>query len=102
MQSQHLGGGLGVLPQKNFELRWSESDSGGFLTKKVLYAKQLHPTYSSSNYFVQTNNIHNLVSYKEHKHTRMYKLRTLVIEIQIYIIIARRPTLVDAVTFGNK
>ena len=68
----------GSPPQKIFEIRWSESDSGGFLTKKLLYAKQLHPTYSSSNYFVhvsQTNNIHIDQFSKEHKHTRTVQLR---------------------------
>ena len=40
-----LRGGLGVLPQKKFEIRWSESDFDGFLTKNCLHAKQLHPTY---------------------------------------------------------
>ena len=67
---------MGVLPGKFFEIRWSESDSGGFLTKKLSYAKQLHPTYSSSNYFVhvsRTNNIDIDQFSKEHKHTRKYK-----------------------------
>ena len=57
-------GGLGVLPQKKI------------IKKAYNYAKQLHPIYSSSNYFVhvsQTNNIHIDQFSKEHKHTRMYK-----------------------------
>ena len=45
VESQHVGGGLGVLPQKNFEIRWSESDSGGFLTKKLLLVCETAPSH---------------------------------------------------------
>ena len=69
----HIGGSGDPPPEFFLEIWWSKSDSGGFLTKKLLYAKQLRPTYSSSNYFVQTNNVH--IDQGAQKHTYVYKYR---------------------------